>query len=269
MNSTMVDRLQSDIIRTALGITAGNGPSPMVTPTGSDISHQFDARLLPMFASYVASTQLQNGSYNFNSSNEDILAAIHKLKVQHPSFDSRDSLTEGKLLTNTTRAASTQDARSQPSTRKRGIIAIADANQHNELSLIERAKKRSSSMSTTNHSSTKKRKSHHYERNVTVNDIATVSVSLSDSERRETFPLPPKIGGRKRQATVTISKSSSLSTLWDAYEMICYNMDDTVADQQAFVKKLFIQSLHRSKMNHLIDKIQKLPTRMPKSESNK
>jgi hypothetical protein len=267
MIGVMVDRLQSDIIRTALGITSGSnpsGPSPTVASNVSDVSHHIDARLLPMFASYVASARAQSGSYSFNSNNDDILGAINKMKVRHPFFGSSDSSPEVKLLNDVTRTTLPLGANSRLSAQEQILQAMIvnssekdsrlEASQCDEGTATLPAKKRSSSLSSSNLSSTTKKKARRTESNVSGSYVTTLSVKLSDAERRESFPLP---GCRKRKVAIT-SELSSLSKLWDDYEMICYNMDDTVADQQAFVKKLFVQSLHRSKMSHLKDRM-KLP----------
>jgi hypothetical protein len=268
MSEVMVDRLHSDIIQTALAITAGNnslGISPSAAASNvRDLSQLNDARLLPMFPSYVASARGQSGSYTVNSSNEDILAAINKLNVQHPFFITRDPLAQMKLLNNAITTASSHDTNSPLTTGKHTapIVNSSETNKRisnggakllDQMTATMSAKKRLSSLSSSNHSSNKKIRFN--ESNAKVCNVATLSIQLSDSERRESFPLPSKRGSRKRQETVQISKLPILSKMWDDFEMISYNMDDTVADQQAFVKRLFTQSLHRSKMCHLKDRI--------------
>lgn len=272
MIEIMVDRLHSNIFREAIGMTQGtnqSSQSPIMEPLASaGVSYNIDTRLLPLFASYVASAQTPNGLYNLNRSNEEILIALQKLKSQSlvPDGHDSDSAKQVRLLTNARQSSSALDGKSESSFQGLSLQSLSahstirnttcpkqpDTRQREEMAAALPSKKRSSSLSSSNHSS-KKQKSIRNESKVSENNLPTFSIQLSDSERRETFPLPPR-------PAVSLSKLPLFSKLWDDYEMICYNMDDTVADQRAFVKKLFVQSLHRSKMSHLKHRTQLVST---------
>lgn len=269
MSCIMVDRLHSEIIQNVFGITAGYNTfvlSPNVASHVSDTTQQIDAHFLPMFASYVASARGQSIGYNFNSSNEDIHTMINKLKGQNPVLDVHGSSAHVSLLNTATTTALAQDTNSRLSTEEqiiRAMISSASATnknlhntteQRNDIIEALQRKRRPSTMLSNDHRSNNK-KARHNKSNLTVSDIATVSTKLSNSKKRGSFPLPRKSGDRKRQATISISKLPALSKRWDDFEMVCYNMDDTIADQQALVKKLFVQSLHRSIIYHPKDRI--------------
>ena len=82
-----------------------------------------------------------------------------------------------------------------------------------------------------------------------------VVVPLSASERKATFPLPP-LKGPIRRPLKMVKANSTFKQLWEKFEKISDAMDDTASDQEAFVKKLFIRSLHRSGLSHLTERIQ-------------
>jgi hypothetical protein len=85
-------------------------------------------------------------------------------------------------------------------------------------------------------------------------DVGVV-VPLSTSELKATFPLPPLKSNVRRPPRVKLS--STLKEVWEKFEKMSDAMDDTASDQEAFVKKLFVRSLHRSGLSHLTERIQK------------
>lgn len=248
----MADRLHYDIVRKLLGIEeVDNGSAPLpnnvtvtnrTTGTGSDapqINHVSfpgiaDVRLLPLF------------DY-FNNCSENRLAAIappSAPQTANPQSISQEQLLQALMTTS-----------SNNPIEKSSTHSSSDPKRCEEPNAMLPPKKRSSSLSS-NHERPNKKKSRPDESKVSVkNDVAVVSVQLSDAERRESFPLPPRNGLRPRKMKVSPPNLASLSKLWDDYETTCYNMDDTVADQQAFMKRLFIQSLHQTKLCHLKDRI--------------
>ena len=278
MLGIMDDRLQSYNVRNALGIAFVNNqsdPSPpsIEQPPASGVSqYNIDTRILPLFASYVATAQAQSGRYNMNRSIDDVLAAMQKLKSQNSFAGAQDLVAQLNLLTDIKQTTSSQHTNTEsPPLVQSFKFLLANATVKNDTTAKQHEiaqreeivatlpkKKRSSSLSSNNNS-LKKKKSVPIEGKALENNIPTFSMQLSDSERKESFPLPPR-------PKLSISKLSSFSKLWDDCEMISYNMDDTVADQRAFVKKLFVQSLHRSKMSHLKQRTQLVSTttKMPK-----
>ena len=264
----MADRLHYEIMRKLLEIaeadnTAASAPSPKVTVpainrtivTGIDAPQMnhvsfpgiADVRLLPLFDSLA---QLQTGTFNFNHSGENRLVAIAPPSV--PPAVTPQSISPEQLL----QALTMFSSHNLPESERNSIISNSDTNRSEAPNAMLPPKKRSSSLSS-NHERPNKKKSCQEDRKVSVsNAVSIVSVQLSDAERRESFPLPPRNGRRPRKTKISTSDLASLSKLWDDYEMICYNMDDTVADQHAFTKRLFIQSLHQTKLCHLKDRIQ-------------
>jgi hypothetical protein len=101
--------------------------------------------------------------------------------------------------------------------------------------------------------SLKRSRRHEHEKRESSGDIAIFL--LSAAKRKASFPLPPLLGSQGRTDTVIIT--ATLTQLWEKYEKLSDAMDDTASDQEAFVKRLFIRSLHRSSLSHLAERIQK------------
>lgn len=81
--------------------------------------------------------------------------------------------------------------------------------------------------------------------------VADSVFPLSESERKAHFPVPPLIGLAR---TPVVRALTSLQQTWERLERLSDAMDDTAADQDAFVKELFIRAIYRHKSDHLYKK---------------
>jgi hypothetical protein len=77
---------------------------------------------------------------------------------------------------------------------------------------------------------------------------SSIVMSLSDAERKATFPLPLMKETKERKV---VGKLSFFRKTWARLERHSDRMDDTTADQDAFVKEFFQRSLHSYKSDHL------------------
>lgn len=98
------------------------------------------------------------------------------------------------------------------------------------------------------------------ERSTSTTDKVTVDalvMPLSRSERKADFPGPPVSGNGRKLAVCMLT---SLKKTWERLERLSDAMDDTAADQEAFVKEFFTRALYsRHKLDDLLkEKIQAL-----------
>jgi hypothetical protein len=284
----MVDRVYNDHHPATFQESASTYPSSNVT-LSLDGLYRDNTHLLNMVASGVTLPFNFGGSNNNNI--QDLLTAatnkLQGLQQQNMTMDTMNSLSHAALLSDLKRkiirlSSSTQAQMPQEFGLYRNENTTGIALQDNRQSLllhddltnkVSLSNKRSflSSFATDDEPSTKK---------IYIGETKIYSTDmvlpLSVAERKASFPLPPIHGTTGEQQVQCIkllpSKSSSstvsLKNLWDKYEKISDDMDDTVADQQAFVKKLFILSLNRSS-SHVIEKKMKHLKKLSSSSTAK
>jgi hypothetical protein len=76
---------------------------------------------------------------------------------------------------------------------------------------------------------------------------------LSVGELKAGFPAPPVFGSAR---SPEIRDMTCLKKIWANFERLSDAMDDTKADQDAFVKELFTRALYRYESDHLCKKVQ-------------
>jgi hypothetical protein len=124
---------------------------------------------------------------------------------------------------------------------------------YDDFSNLKPSQSKRPSPSSYEKPSLKRSRRHEHEKSESSGDI-TIFL-LSGAERKASFPLPPLLGSQGRTDTIIIT--ATLTQQWEKYEKLSDAMDDTASDQEAFVKRLFIRSLHRSSLSHLAERIQK------------
>lgn len=76
---------------------------------------------------------------------------------------------------------------------------------------------------------------------------------LSAAERKASFPAPPIFGSAR---TLKIGEMTYFKEIWANFERLSDAMDDTKADQDAFVKEFFTRALYCYEPGHLCKKLQ-------------
>jgi hypothetical protein len=226
-------------------------------------------------AAAVPQQNLNVTNYNTNTNNhnnfQDLLNIIQKLNSREISPDALTTEQRNLVINLNANLSQCNDANIAPFTSQaqsqRGVLSfpsdvhnnvlLRQTKEHDQRTVTSSTKHSLSSSSLPQNKAFKKVR--HQEKEAH-NNITHVHVPLTAAECKATFPLPLKSGNQGRVPTIKLSETSSLQTMWDKFEMITDDMDDTIADQEAFVKRLFISSLHRPSLNHLTERSKKQPS---------
>jgi hypothetical protein len=85
--------------------------------------------------------------------------------------------------------------------------------------------------------------------------VVDAVLPLTACERKVGFPAPPVFGPARIPA---VRELTSFTKSWERLERLSDAMDDTAADQEAFVKEFFTRALYRQKSNNLYKRMQAL-----------